>query len=60
MAQGAIKNLHLRHQETWSVPTSCTTKHPSGSTGATKQPSCTTKVTSGGTEKDIWRRLREP
>ena len=49
MAQEAAKNLHLRHQETWSVPTSYTTKHPSGGMGPTKQPCRATKRPACGT-----------
>ena len=43
MAQEATKNLHLRHQETWSVPTSCTTKCLSAGTEPTKLPCRATK-----------------
>jgi hypothetical protein len=49
MAQGATKSLHLRHQETWSVPTSCTTKCPSAGTGPTKLPCRATRTPSGST-----------
>ena len=45
MAQEATKKVHLRHQETWSVPDCRTMKYPSGGTGhikshcrATKRP----------------------
>ena len=43
MAQEATKNLHLRHEETWSAPTSCTTKCLSAGTEPTKLPCRTTK-----------------
>ncbi len=43
MAQEATKNLHLRHHETWSVPTRCTTKCLSAGTEPTKLPCRTTK-----------------
>ena len=50
MAQEATKNLHLRHQETWSVPTS-STKCPSAGTGQAKQSCRTTKYHLAGTER---------
>ena len=49
MAQDATKNLHLRHQETWSVPTSCATRAPSVSTGAIIFPE-------GGVRNQLYRK----
>ena len=48
MAQDDTINLHLRHQETWSVPTR-STKCPSAGTGPTKLPCRATKRPSSGT-----------
>ncbi len=44
MAQEAAKNLHLRHQETWSVSTSYTTKRLACGTGLREDASCTCPV----------------
>ena len=44
MAQEAAKNLHLRHQETWSVPTSYTTIRPACGTGLREDAAYTCPV----------------
>ena len=50
MAQEATKNLHLRHQETWSVPDCRTMKYPSGDTGHIKSTCRATKYRSPSTK----------